>query len=107
MVSNSHQGWSNYETWCVNLGLANEEQTYRRCQSLATEAREHAETCPQVRDNVWTFEEAPTFLLADALKEFVEDGNPLASQSSMYSDLLTAALSEVNWHEIAEAFLKK
>lgn len=31
----------------------------------------------------------------------IEDGNPLAKEASVYSDLLNASISEVNWKEIA------
>jgi hypothetical protein len=43
--------------------------------------------------------------LADKLKEYVEENNPLAGDSSMYADLLGAALSEVDWYEMAEHYL--
>ena len=63
--------------------------------------------CRQVRDRIWTVEEARKFLLADRLKEYVEEMNPLTDGASMFTDLLTAAISEVDWHEIAEAFLEE
>ena len=43
---------------------------------------------------------------ARAIKEAVEEMNPLAGQASVYSDLMTATLGEVNWEEIAEGFLE-
>ena len=42
--------------------------------------------------------------MADQLKEEITDGSPLR-EASMYADLLGAALSEVNWSEIAEHYL--
>jgi hypothetical protein len=60
-----------------------------------------------VRERIWEPDEAPVFLLADALKEYVESQNPLADRASMFSDLLTAALAEADWHEVAEAFLQE
>ena len=71
------------------------------------EAAANASTCEQVRRKVWTVDEAKKFTLADRLKEFVEEANPLADQATMFTDLLNAALSEVDWHEIAEAFLSE
>lgn len=103
----TYNGWSNYETWCVSLWLNNEEGTYRHCRSLAREATNVAEDSPRVRDGIWTIEEATRLLLADALREFLEELNPLADQASVFSDLVSAALSEVNWHEIADAFLEE
>ena len=45
------------------------------------------------------------FILADQIKEFVEEVNPLGDKATMFTDLITTTLSEVDWHEIAEAFL--
>jgi hypothetical protein len=37
----------------------------------------------------------------------VEDGNPLAGEASVYSDLLNASISEVNWKEIANGYIEE
>lgn len=100
-----YNGWTNYETWCVHLWLTNDEGKYNHCRELARQASAEAPECEQVRRRVWTVEEAKKFSLADRLKEFIEEMNPLADGASMFTDLLNAAISEVNWHEIAEAFL--
>ena len=102
-----YNGWSNYETWAVNLWLTNEQGTYHECCDLAGQAVAEAPECRQVRDRIWTGEEARNFLLADRLKEYVQEMNPLTGKASMFTDLLTAAISEVDWHEIAEAFLEE
>jgi hypothetical protein len=49
--------------------------------------------------------ERACYQLANELKEMIEDGNPLASEASVYSDLINASLSEVNWKEIATSLL--
>ena len=50
--------------------------------------------------------DAARYALMTALKDWVEESNPLGDQASMYSDLLGAAISEVNWYEIAQAILE-
>ena len=55
-------------------------------------------------DGVWTPAEAAKFNLADELQEVLSEASPLV-EPSLYSDLLTAALGEANWHEIAEHLL--
>ena len=35
----------------------------------------------------------------------LEEENPLASEASVYTDLLNAALSGVNWREITDSLL--
>jgi hypothetical protein len=87
------------------LWLTNDEGTYNYCRGLARRAAKDAPDCGQLRDRIWTAEEARKFILADQLKDSVEDMNPLGDKATMFTDLLNAALSEVNWHEIAEAFL--
>jgi hypothetical protein len=49
--------------------------------------------------------EQACYKLASELKEMVEDGNPIASEASVYADLLNASLAEVNWQEIASSLL--
>ena len=99
MEHKDYNGWTNYETWNVKLWLDNEPCTYELQKELAEQAKETAKV------DVWTREETDRFTLADLLKEWVEDNRP-DIEASMYSDLLGAALSEVNWNEIAETILE-
>ena len=77
-------GWTNYETWACALWLGNEPGTYELQREWAKQAKGVGQ-------------------LADMIRDFVEEENPLSDKASMYSDLLNGALSEVNWHEIAES----
>jgi hypothetical protein len=103
----SYNGWKNYETWCVHLWLTNEEGTYFYCVELAKECRKAAPSDERVRDRIWPEADAAKFLLSDRLKDYVEDHNPLREDATLYGDLVHAALSEVDWHEVAEAFLEE
>jgi hypothetical protein len=80
-----YNGWKNYETWAVALWIDNEERTQNEARAIIREypARNDA---------------------AQEFKEWIEAGNPLANASSLFSDLLGAALSEVDWFEIVEHF---
>lgn len=51
--------------------------------------------------------ERACYQLANELKEMIEDGNPLASEASVYADLLNASFSEINWKEIANGLLQE
>ena len=95
MSDTTYNGWTNYETWNVKLWLDNEQSTYydvtRHASDVYTEAMD--------------MEEAPdAYDLAAWLKDYVTDMAP-ELPASMFSDLLNAALSEVNWQEIAEVYL--
>ena len=98
----SYNGWSNYETWVVNLWLGNDEDSYNTCRSLAQRCIEES-----VADEVFSRKERACYQLANELKEMIEDGNPLASEASVYADLLNASFSEINWKEIANGLLQE
>lgn len=88
----TYNGWTNYETWCVHLWLSNEEGSYRYWRE---EAGRHLK---EDREDA-------RFSLARRLKSELEEASPL-EEASLFSDLLNAALSEVDWHEVADAFLE-
>jgi hypothetical protein len=88
-ATSNYNGWANYETWAVKLWLDNEEASYRY---WAEEARS------------WHGRDDAARGLARQLEEEVTEAAPL-EDASLYSDLLRAALSEVDWFEIAESYL--
>ena len=100
-----YDGSANYETWCVNRWLTTCDEVSRQCQELAAIADDAALHSSLVFDGIWTTAEASRNLLADALREFVDELNPVADQSSVFADLMDTALGEVDWHEIADSFL--
>lgn len=85
-----YNGWTNYETWCVNLWLTNEPN------DLDERAREHLEASDFDKGSA-------TSDLADELKTDHEELMP--EVTGVFADLLTSALGEVNWHEIAAHFV--
>jgi hypothetical protein len=90
-MAERYNGWTNYETWCANLHIDNSEpdQNYWR---------ERAEWClkhqPNADDARYELAEA----MKDAMYEKYDEQRP---DNGILADLLSAALSEVNWHEIA------
>ena len=102
MTEKGYNGWTNYETWCVSLWLNNDQGTQERCEEMAQEAWNDAEA-----GSYLTRLEVATRALAGILRdEQVEIADDLVGTSSMFSDLLTAAMGEVNWDEVAKAFLE-
>lgn len=97
MENQKHNGWTNYETWAVALWLDNEESSYRYWRAVAQEtvqiSRRPEERC-----------EEAVVILADRLKDEIGDAVP-TELTGVFSDLLRAALGEVNWLEIADNFL--
>jgi len=109
-----YNGWTNYETWCVHLWLSNEEGSYRYWREEAERHRKEAPHAFRVHWGIVTVEREACFSLAGAMKESFETFHPFrgehlkaAREPDVFCDLLDAALSEVNWDEIAEAFLEE
>lgn len=102
----SHQGWTNHATWAVHLWLSNDQGTWEFCRDMAREAVEDADDCDQVRDGIWTREQARRFILADRVKDYLAESNPLIDHPSPFADILGAALDDVNYDELADAFLE-
>ena len=86
-----YNGWTNYETWCVKLWIDNDEYLCNHWQP------EVVRTADGVND------------LEDTVKEFVtgpDSGMIPDLGATLAADLLNAALSGVNWREIAENMLE-
>jgi len=96
----SYNGWSNYETWCANVWLTGNDASVA---GLVSEmAREHLQDAID-RENS---NDDAVSTLADALSEYVDENAPEMS-ASLYADMLRAALSEVDWREIAQSELSE
>ena len=81
----TYNGWTNYETWVVNLWLDNDEYLQDMVRTLANGRLGRATAM-------------------DILKEYVEEQREEWKESgaSMFDDLLGAALGSVNYYEIIE-----
>jgi hypothetical protein len=100
-----YNGWTNYETWNVALWLDNEQSSERCWRATAQECYDEATITTRLGDMpIFTREENARRVLEDKLKEEVTESMPDLG-SSMAADLLGAALSEVNWREIAEHYI--
>ena len=84
----TYNGWSNYETWVTALWIDNEQGSYHYANELA---EEHG------------FDGLEDGSLAQSLRDWIEDSQP-ELPASVYSDLLGAAMSEINWQEIANGY---
>lgn len=82
-----YNGWTNYETWNVQLWLDNEEADADEMRRLAKENKKDPHE------------------LAGKIQDYIVDSSPLDEVASLYADLLNAAFSNVNWYEIAEHWL--
>ena len=91
----TYNGWTNYETWSVNLFLTDDDVTMMVIDGHVQDACEVAADIDEARRK-----------MAEVLKDMVEEANPLADgEPSVYQQLLAGALSECDWYEVAEKFI--
>lgn len=77
-----YNGWANYETWACNLWL----DEYGMREEFA-----------KMR--------LSNYDLQKEIKNWMEEENPLGDQASVYSDLLGAAISAIDFREIANSIM--
>lgn len=108
MADTTYNGWTNYETWAVKLWMDNDQGSYSYWQETTREV--WAETDDKSPNQFCNHIDNARIMLADRLKDAhdSQSEHPVfaAAEGSVYADLLNAALSEVNWHEIASSLLE-
>lgn len=97
----TYNGWTNYETWNCALWMDNERGTYDYWREVAGAI--YRDAAP--RDSFTKAEEASLQLMA-LLKDEIEEAAPDLG-ASMFADLLSAAMSEINWYEIASHLIEE
>jgi hypothetical protein len=107
-MSDKYNGWTNYATWGVALVMDNQNGIPQHWQERVTGLKRIAETC---KGEVWTCAEYVKFTLADEIKEHVEEilehdgGDGDEYRKLMFLQCIQAALSDVNWQEIADHYI--
>jgi hypothetical protein len=81
-----YQGWSNYETWATMLWIDNDCGLYS-----------------MFHDTDSNLAELSDYEFAGFIQDTIEQFNPLADKAGLYSDLMSSALRDVDWIEIAKA----
>jgi len=95
-----YNGWNNYETWNVKLWLDNDEGSYYMQREWAEGALESAEATEYL-----TKKDVAIQTVSECVEEFIDSYRPDLG-ASMFSDLLGAAISEVDTYEIASAIIE-
>jgi len=97
MEEKTYNGWTNYETWLTALWMGNDQGS----EAHWTEAAKDAVKAVKTVRKSFTKEEEAAFVLADRIKSEIGEACPDLG-TTLYADLMGAALSEVNWYEIAK-----
>ena len=97
-MSEKYNGWTNYETWVVNLWMSNDEGSYHYWTDIVRDFYDEADS-----DDTFTKKESAIYNLTNQLKDQHIDNQP--DTYGVYADLITAALDTVDWREIAEHWI--
>jgi hypothetical protein len=103
----TYNGYSNYETWAVQLWIDNTESKSAYWRRLAEEVYNH-QASEQVH---FSKVEDATCILAEKLRDsynggmeaLLSDGN---ATGTVWADLLNASVCAVNFHEIAKNLME-
>jgi hypothetical protein len=96
MTKTNYNGWYNYETWNVKLWMDNDQGSSEYWNGRARELIEDHSEDDDLSEAVSK--------LADEIE--TQHREEMPEVSGTYSDLLGAALLEVNWHEIANSLIE-
>ena len=97
----AYNGWQNYETWVTALWIGSDPGSDNYACQLVRDAYARAARAKEADPQAII---APLSTAADALREWIDDMHPLATQANLFCDLLTHALARVSWHEIARHY---
>ena len=107
MSDNTYNGWTNYETWAVNLWMDNDQGSCGYWAEAAQDAWNEADD--KHPNQFMNRHDNARSVLSKRLQDEhdSQSEHPVfaASDGTVYADLLNAALLEVNWCEIAESLL--
>jgi len=106
----TYNGWTNHETWLVNLHLTNDYDTYSELTEKVSEIV--MKTCREV-ESVWSSSEIESYLLTRVgilLGVFVDDmiQNAVEQISNDIARLFIGDMvntQSVNWEEIAHSWI--
>ena len=99
-TSTRYNGWTNYETWLVASWLDNEQQSADYWRQLAIE-QDGSDARPY---GPGSYSDAAVGL-AEVLQEETEELIEAGLATGLAADLMRAALSQVEWREIATNLL--
>lgn len=100
MNTNEYNGWTNYETWLANIWLSNDQWTVDFLADTWNDQLMPDAIEQELNDA--DLVELMAHLVSNTLEELTETG----TGASLASDLINAALGEVNTREIAHALIE-
>lgn len=89
MSEQGYNGYSNYETWLAMTWIDNNQGTYKQVRAWARQLSHDK------------------LKLEECLKDFIESDNPLLDQANLYTDLLSNALTKIDYLDIIDNLMSE
>ena len=89
----TYNGWTNYETWCLNIWIDNDQYLAERKAELVREVTLH-------------YDDKQVYELSLLLESMVEELKDNALEVGLLSDLLGGAIGKINFYELAEHYIE-
>ena len=86
-----YNGWTNYETWCLNIWIDNDQYLAERKAEL-------------IREVSINYDDRQVYELSLLLESMVEELREDALQVGLLSDLLGGAIGKINFYELAKHY---
>lgn len=104
-----YNGWKNYETWLVGLWMDNDEGTHDYWRERAQEIKEEGDFGGRGSNEFMPESVTPDDMLLSTIADELKDQHEMMVEEKglegFMADLINAALSEVDWRELAEHLL--
>ena len=89
----TYNGWTNYETWCLNIWIDNDQYLNERKAELIREVTLH-------------YDDKQAYELSLLLENMVEELKEDALEVGLLSVLLGGAIGKINFFELAEHYIE-
>ena len=94
-VTESYNGWKNYETWCINTYFGDDEYI---TEEIIADIYEEEKDKQQV---IYEFTER----FKDYVTEYIDDNVPSNINSGLIGDLLGSAIQKIDFYELAKTYV--